>query len=162
MSRPVTALVLLAVGGLLMANPLYLPVATAETTEVYAHSVQPVGSETPSYGDADVIERDELPSDAREAFDRARESPDAGFTLEDPDERVDSLSYPRGPALGDGLLVVAHEGTHYEFLTRSIERESGTVVVQRLVVQPVGFLVGFLAVIAAVAVGVPDEIERGR
>ena len=162
MSRPVAALVLLAVGGLLMANPLYLPVATAETTEVYAHAVQPVGPETPSYGDGDVIERDELPPNAREAFDRARASADAGFTVEDPDERVESLSYPQAPALGNGLLVVAHEGTHYEFWTRSVEREPGFVVAQRLVVQPVGFLVGFLAVVAAVAVGVPTGTERER
>ncbi|RAW45464.1 hypothetical protein DQW50_08975 [Halorubrum sp. 48-1-W] len=158
MSRPATALVLLAVGGLLLANPLYLPVATAETTTAYAHAVEPVGPETPSYGDGDVVERDDLGPDAREAFDRARESADGGFTVEDPDERAESLSYPSGPTLGNGLLVVAHGGTHYEFWTRSVEREPGSVVAQRVVVQPVGFLM----VVAAVAVGVPDDIERGR
>ncbi|MFC5135274.1 MULTISPECIES: hypothetical protein [Haloferacaceae] len=158
MSRPATVLVLLAVGGLLMANPLYLPVATAETTTVYAHAVQPVGPETPSYGESDVIDRSELSADAREAFDRARESSEAGFTVEDSDERIESLSYPRAPTLGDGLLVVAHGGTHYEFWTRSVEREPGSVVTQRVVVQPVGFLVGFLAVVAAVAVAADDRL----
>ncbi|WP_066417760.1 hypothetical protein [Halorubrum aethiopicum] len=157
MSRRVTVLVLLALGGLLMANPLYLPVPVAEPTTAYAHAVQPVGPETPPYDEADVRDRDDLDADARDAFDRARESPDGGFTVEDPDERAGSLSYPSGPTLGNGLIVVAHEGTRYEFWTRSVEREPGAVVLQRLVVQPVGFLAGFLSVVAAVAVGVRDR-----
>lgn len=158
MSRPVTVLVLLAVGGLLMANPLYLPIATAETTTVYAHAVQPVGPETPSYGERDVVDRGDLTPAARDAFDRARESAEGGFTVDDPDDRIESLSYLRSPTLGDGLLVVAHEGTHYEFWTRSVEREPGSVVTQRVVVQPVGFLAGFLAVVAAVAVAADDRL----
>ncbi|SMO88105.1 hypothetical protein [Halorubrum cibi] len=152
MSRHVTVVVLLALGGLLMANPLYLPVPVAEPTTAYAHAVQPVGPETQPYDEADVVDRDDLEAAARDAFDRARESPDGGFTVEDPSERVDSLSYPSGPTLGDGLIVVAHDGTHYEFWTRSVEREPGGVVLQRLLVQPVGFLAGFLSVVAAVAV----------
>ena len=152
MSRRVTVLVLLALGGLLMANPLYLPVPIAESTTAYAHAVQPAGPETPPYDEADVVPSDDLDAAARDAFDRARESPDGGFTVEDPDERVGSLSYPSGPTLGNGLIVVAHEGTRYEFWTRSVEREPGAVVLQRLLVQPVGFLAGFLSVVAAVAV----------
>ncbi|GAA0525585.1 hypothetical protein SAMN04488066_102214 [Halorubrum aquaticum] len=157
MSRHVSVAVLLALGGLLMANPLYLPVPIAEPTTAYAHAVQPVGPETPPYAEGDVVDRDELDADARDAFDRALESPDGGFTVEDPDERAESLSYPTGPTLGDGLIVVAHDGTRYEFWTRSVEREPREVVLQRLLVQPVGFLVGFLSVVAAVAVGVRDR-----
>jgi hypothetical protein len=157
MPRRVTIVLLLAVGGLLMANPLYLPIPVAEPTTAYAHAVQPVGPETPPYDEDDVVDREDLDAAARAAFDRARESPGGGFTVEDPDGRAGSLSYPSGPTLGDGLVVVAHDGTRYEFWTRSVEREAGAVVLQRLVVQPVGFLAGFLSVVAAVAVGVHDR-----
>ena len=69
----------------------------------------------------------------------------------------DSLSYPADPTLGDGLLIVERDGERYEFWTRTVEREPGAVVVQRVLVQPVAFLVGFLAVVAGAAVAL-----RGR
>ena len=154
---------LVAVGVLLMANPLYLPVAVGEPDPAYTHTAQPVDDGSPvvdaepaAVDDATVAYAD-LDQDARDAFDRARESPENSFAVEDPSDRVDSLSYPADPVLGDGLLVVVYEGDRYEFWTRTIERESGPVVAQRVAVQPVVFLVGFLGVVAAAGLAM-----RGR
>ncbi len=148
----VLAVALVVVGLLLMANPLYLPVAAGEPTHVYTHVVQPVGTDTPAYDADDVVDRSDLDADAREAFDRALDVDDGGFVLEDPDERAASLSYPTEPTSGDGLLIVAHGGDRYEFWTRTVEREPFPVVAQRVVVQPVAFLIGFLAIVGAAAV----------
>ncbi|EMA65054.1 hypothetical protein [Halorubrum kocurii] len=157
---------LLAVGVLLMVNPLYLPVPVGEPNPAYTHTVQPVedgspvaGVDAPDEGvdTADgVVDYADLDPEARAAFDRARDA-EGGFGVEDPASRVDSLSYPTDPSLGDGLLVVAYEGERYEFWTRTVEREPGAVVAQRVAVQPVAFLVGFFAVVAAAALGL-----RGR
>jgi len=160
---------LLTVGVLLMANPLYLPVPIGESDPAYTHTVQPVDSGSPvagidapeeSNGTADgVVDYADLDSEARAAFDRARDHPEGGFGVEDPGERVDSLSYPTEPTLGDGLLVVAYEGDRYEFWTRTVEREPGAVVAQRIAVQPVAFLTGFFAVIAAAALGFRGRLD---
>ena len=157
---------LVALGVLLMANPLFLPVAVGQPDPAYTHTVQPVtagsavGPDSPA-GDVDdpsaVVAYADLAPDARAAFDRARESPEGGFGVEDPGERVDSLSYPPDPTLGDGLVIVERDGERYEFWTRTVEREPGTVVFQRVIVQPVAFLAGFLALVAGAAVGL-----RGR
>ncbi|MFW5917812.1 MAG: hypothetical protein ACOCRD_05330, partial [Halorubrum sp.] len=154
---------LLAVGVLLMGNPLYLPVAVGEPTPAYTHTAQPVQSGSPveglsvddgGGGDGDdgdaLVAYADLGPEARGAFDRARET-EGGFGVEDPDARVDSLSYPAEPTLGDGLLIVEYEGERYEFWTRTVEREPGAVVAQRVVLQPVAFLAGFLAIVAAAA-----------
>ena len=158
---------LLAVGVLLMANPLYLPVQIGEPDPAYTHTVQPVESGSPVTGiDAPdegngtgVVDYVDLDPEARAAFDRARDHPEGGFGVEDPDERVDSLSYPTDPTLGDGLLVVTYEGDRYEFWTRTVEREPGAVVAQRIAVQPVAFLTGFFAVIAAAALGFRGRLD---
>ena len=157
MNDRVLVIGLVVVGLALMANPLYLPVAVGEPSPVYTHAVQPVGPDSPTYGEADVIDRDDLDADAREAFDRAHADPEDAFVLDDPDERAGSLAYPTEPTLGDGLLIVRHEGDDYELWTRTVEREPGPVVAQRAVVQPAAFLGGVLAVVAAVAVAI-----RGR
>ena len=156
MRRPLLVVTLVVLGGLLMANPLYLPIALDEPTTGYSHAVQPIESDLVA-ADADVVDRADLDPEAREAFDRARDSPEGGFTVEDPDERVGSLPYPAEPTTGDGILVVADGDDRYEFWTRTVEQEPGSTVVQRLLVQPVGFLVGFLSLVAAVAVAI-----RGR
>jgi len=153
---------LLAVGVLLLVNPLYLPVPTGEPDPAYTHTVQPVESGSPvagvdapevGNGSADgVVDYADLDPEARAAFDRALDS-EGGFGVEDPDERVDSLSYPTEPTLRDGLIMVEYEGERYEFWTRTVEREPGAVVAQRIAVQPVAFLVGFFAVLAAVSLG---------
>ncbi|MDZ5810339.1 hypothetical protein U4E84_03095 [Halorubrum sp. AD140] len=160
---------LLAVGVVLMANPLYLPVSVDEPVPAYTHTVQPVDGNS-AVADSPVgdgVDRDELADEtvdyadlepeARNAFDRARDA-EGGFGVEDPNERVHSLSYPAEPSLGDGLLIVSYEGERYEFWTRTVEREPGAVVAQRVVLQPVAFLAGFLAVLAAVALGFRDRI----
>lgn len=162
---------LVAVGVLLMANPLYLPVALGESDVVYTHTVQPVGGDSPLPGgevgpdapdadDGEVVDHEALDPDARAAFDRARDASEGGFSVEEPDERVDSLSYPTEPTLGDGLVIVDYEGERYEFWTRSVERESSAVIAQRVVVQPIAFLTGFLSVVAAVAVGARGRLAR--
>ena len=150
---------LLVVGGVLMANPLYLPVAFDDTTTGYSHAVQPIDRGAIA-ADAEVVDRADLEPDAREAFDRARDAPEGGFTVEDPDDRVDSLPYPAEPTTGDGILVVTDGDRHYEFWTRAVDREPATTVLQRLVVQPAGFLLGFFAVVAAVAVTIRGREER--
>ncbi|KKF39949.1 hypothetical protein FK85_24490 [Halorubrum saccharovorum] len=160
---------LAVVGVLLMANPLYLPVPIGEPDPAYTHSVQPAESGSPvagvdapeqGNGTADgVVDYADLDPEARAAFDRALDS-EAGFGVEDPDERVDSLSYPTEPTPGDGLLLVAYEGERYEFWTRTVEREPGAVVAQRIAVQPVAFLAGFFAVLAAAALGFRGRIDR--
>jgi len=160
-TRSAAAAGLLAVGVLLMANPLYLPVAIGEPDPAYTHAVQPVRTGSPVGGSA--VDAEELGDDAvvgyaaldpetREAFDRARET-EGGFGVEDPDSRVGSLSYPAEPTLGDGLLIVEYRDERYEFWTRTVEREPGAVVVQRVLLQPVAFLAGFLAALAGVATG---------
>ncbi|ELZ42984.1 hypothetical protein C463_10280 [Halorubrum californiense DSM 19288] len=179
MRTPLAAAGLVALGLLLMANPLFLPVSVDEPDPAYTHTVQPVGEgsvagiESPVTGvengpsgqngsngsnasDA-VVAYDDLSPDARAAFDRARDAPEGGFGVEDPDERVESLAYPAEPTLGDGLLIVERAGERYEFWTRTVEREPGAVVAQRVFLQPVAFLVGFLAVVAGAAVAL-----RGR
>jgi len=168
MRTPLAVVGLLALGVCLMANPLYLPVAVGEPNPAYTHTVQPagegspVGPESPIDPDAEndsdaVVAYADLAPDARAAFDRARDSPEGGFGVEDPDERVDSLSYPVEPTPGDGLLIVEYEGERYEFWTRTVEREPGAVVAQRALLQPAAFIGGFLAVVAGVALGL-----RGR
>ncbi|OYR41345.1 MULTISPECIES: hypothetical protein [unclassified Halorubrum] len=156
---------LLAVGVLLMANPLYLPVAVGEPDPAYTHTVQPVqggssvadsGVDAEGLSDGDVVDYGDLTPEAREAFDRAREA-EGGFGVGEPDARVDSLSYPAEPTLGDGLVIVDYRGERYEFWTRTVAREPGAVVAQRVLLQPVAFLAGFFAVVAAVAVA-----YRGR
>ncbi|SNR30465.1 hypothetical protein [Halorubrum vacuolatum] len=157
MDDRVLIVVLVVAGTALMANPLYLPVAVDDPNPVYTHAVQPAGPDTPTFDGTDVRDRDDLDADARAAFDRAREDPEGAFVIDEPGERVDSLTYPTEPTLGDGLLIVAHEGEEYEFWTRTVEREPGIVVAQRLALQPVAFLAGFLAIVGAVAVAI-----RGR
>ena len=166
MHRPLLVVALVVLGGRLMANPLYLPFTVDDPTTGYSHAVQPIEPGALDDG-VEVIDRRDLDPEAREAFDRARDSPEGGFTVEDPDERVDSLPYPAEPTTGDGILVVADGEDRYEFWTRTVEREPGSTIVQRLVVQPVGFLVGFLALVAAVAVAIrgppgdgPPDVER--
>jgi hypothetical protein len=170
MRTPLAAAGLVALGVFLMANPLFLPVSIGEPSPAYTHTVQPVsegsaaGFESPATdaengsnaSDAVVAYADLAPG-ARAAFDRARDSPEGGFGVEDPDERVDSLSYPTEPALGDGLLIVERDGERYELWTRTVDREPGAVVAQRVLLQPVAFLLGFLALVAGAAVGL-----RGR
>ena len=161
---------LVALGALLMANPLFLPVSVGAPDPAYTHTVQPVtagspvGPGSPADGDVDdpsaVVAYADLAPDARAAFDRARESPEGGFGVEDPAERVDSLSYPADPTLGDGLVIVDRDGERYEFWTRTVEREPGAVVFQRVVVQPVAFLAGFLALVAGAAVGLRGPLGR--
>ena len=169
MRTPLAVAGLLAVGVCLMANPLYLPVSVGAADPAYTHTVQPVSTESPvgpesavnpaALDDDAVVAYADLDPAARAAFDRAREAPDGGFGVEAPAERVDSLSYPTDPTLGDGLLVVEYEGERFEFWTRTVERESGAVVVQRVLLQPVAFLGGFLAVVAGVALGLRDRLS---
>jgi hypothetical protein len=170
MRTPLAAAGLVALGVLLMANPLFLPVSVGEPNPAYTHTVQPVsegsvaGFESPAPGGGNgsnasdaVVAYADLAPDARAAFDRARGSPEGGFGVEDPAERVDSLSYPTEPTLGDGILIVERDGERYEFWTRTVEREPGAVVAQRVLLQPAAFLLGFLALVAGAAVGL-----RGR
>lgn len=162
MRSRVLATALLVVGLALMANPLYLPVAVGEPEPAYTHVVQPVGPDSPEYTHADVVSADDLDPDARAAFERALDAEASGFVVDHPDDRVESLSYPTEPTLGDGLVVVAHENDRYEFWTRTVEREPGAVVAQRVVVQPVAFLAGFLAVVGAVAVAFRESFGDAR
>ncbi|ELZ30149.1 hypothetical protein [Halorubrum distributum] len=171
MRTPLAAAGLVALGVLLMANPLFLPVSVGEPNPAYTHTVQPVGEgsvagigspATDTANDTNasdaVVAYADLAPEVREAFDRARDAPEGGFGVEDPDERVDSLSYPTEPTLGDGLLIVERDGERYEFWTRTVEREPGAVVAQRVFLQPVAFLVGFLAVVAGAAVGLRERL----
>jgi len=172
MRTPLAAAGLVALGVLLMANPLFLPVSVGEPDPAYTHTVQPVGEgsvagfESPGTDTANasnasdaVVAYAALDPAARAAFDRARDAPEGGFGVEDPAERVDSLSYPTDPTLGDGLLIVERDGERYEFWTRTVEREPGAVVAQRVLLQPVAFLVGFLAVVAGAAVGLRGRLD---
>ncbi len=153
MRRPLLVVVLVVLGGILMVNPLYLPIVIDDPTTGYSHAVQPIDADLID-DDADVVDRTELDPEAREAFDRARDSSEGEFTVENPDQRVNSLPYPAEPTTGDGILVVADGDDRYEFWTQTVEQEPASTVVQRVLVQPVGFLVGFLALVAAVAVGI--------
>ncbi|MDB9248322.1 hypothetical protein PN419_04760 [Halorubrum ezzemoulense] len=171
MRAPLAAAALVALGVLLMANPLFLPVSVGEADPAYTHTVRSVtagssvGLDAPTDEGLDdsnaVVAYADLDPAARAAFDRARDAPEGAFGVESPDERVDSLSYPTDPTLGDGLLIVEFDGERYEFWTRTVEREPGAVVAQRVVLQPVAFLGGFLAVVAGAAVGLRERLGEG-
>jgi hypothetical protein len=167
MRTALAAVGLVALGVCLMANPLYLPVAVGDPTPAYTHAVQPVttgaavGPDSPAADGVDdpdaVVAYGDLDPAAQAAFDRARRA-DGGFAVTDPAARVDSLSYPTAPTLGDGLLIVERDGERYEFWTRTVEREPRGVVAQRVLVQPLAFLGGFLAVVAGAAVGLRERL----
>ena len=166
MRRPLLVVLLVCVGLALMANPLYLPLDVGEGDREYAHTVQstenaaePVDRE--SYPDDAVLDRSELDAEARAAFDRALDATSAGqagFSVSDPEERVDSLAYPEQPEPGNGILLVSHEDGEHQFVTRTVVTEPSAVALQRIVVQPVAFLVGFLGLVSAVAVGFREEL----
>lgn len=137
------ALVVLGVG--LMANPLYLPVAAAQPTAEYVHTVQTADGSTPDYGD-DPIAYEQLSEDAQELFDRARQEREV--TVTDPATRIDQFAYPDEPTADDGFYLIEYEGDTYELWTRTVKADGTVVLLQRLLVQPVAFLVGFFAVFA--------------
>jgi hypothetical protein len=171
MRTSLAAVGLVALGVLLTANPLFLPVPVGEPDPAYTHTVQPVatgssvGPDSPADGEVDdadaVVAYADLAPDARAAFDRARDAPDGRFGVEDPAERAGSLAYPTEPTLGDGLVIVERDGERYEFWTRTVEREPGGVVLQRVLLQPVAFLGGFLALVAGAAVGLRGRLGAG-
>lgn len=139
------AIVCLAVGVGLMANPLYLPVAVGQPTAEYVHTVQPADASTPDY-DTEPIAYEQLPSDAQELFEHARESREVSVT--DPGDRIDRFAYPEDPTPDDGFYLIEYDGETYELWTRTIESDGTVVLLQRLVVQPAAFLLGFFAVFA--------------
>ncbi|GAB6880462.1 hypothetical protein JCM17823_27360 [Halorubrum gandharaense] len=166
MRRPLLVALLVCVGLALMANPLYLPLDVDEGDREYAHTVQPTENaaepvDREAYPDDAVLDRSELDEEARDAFDRALDAANAGqagFAVSDPDERVASLAYPEQPEPGNGIMLVSHEGGEHQFVTRTVITDPSAVAVQRIVVQPVAFLVGFLALVGAVAVGFRAEL----
>ena len=139
------AIVCLALGVGLMANPLYLPVAVGQPTAEYVHTVQPADASTPDYG-TEPIAYEQLPSDAQELFEHARESREVSVT--DPDDRIERFAYPDDPSPGEGFYLIDRGGETYELWTRTIESDGTVVLLQRLVVQPTAFLLGFFAVFA--------------
>lgn len=134
-----------------MANPLFLPVEIGEPTREYVHTVSPA-DEIVEYDGGDVVAYGDLSAEVQSAFDRAIAGDGGGFTVEDSDDRIDSLSYPDEPTLSDGIVVVEHESGTYALVTYTTERESGAVSLQRIVVQPVLFLLGFFSVFAGLLV----------
>ncbi|MEF8780429.1 MAG: hypothetical protein V5A46_07100 [Haloferacaceae archaeon] len=142
------SLVLAGVG--LMLNPLYLPVSVAEPTTSYVHTVQPADVSTPEYP-GNPIAYDELPPDARDVFDRARREREA--VIGDPGDRIDRFAYPTEPAPEEGLYLIERDGQTYELWTRTVESEGTVVLVQRLLVQPIAFLLGFFGVVAGLLLG---------
>ncbi|UWG50763.1 hypothetical protein AArcCO_1457 [Halalkaliarchaeum sp. AArc-CO] len=139
------AIVCLAVGVGLMANPLYLPVAVGQPTAEYVHTVQPADASTPDYG-TEPIAYEQLPPDAQELFEQTRESRE--LSVADPDDRIDRFAYPDDPSPNDGFYLIEYDGETYELWTRTIESDGAVVLLQRLVVQPAAFLLGFFAVFA--------------
>ena len=133
MASRLAAAGLLAVGVLLMANPLYLPVTVGDPDPAYTHTVQPVqsgssvgdpGIDAESLSDDDVVDYGDLSPGAREAFDRAREA-EGGFGVGDPAARVDPLSYPAEPTLGDGLVIVEPGDVQSFFADLDVEAVHG-------------------------------------
>lgn len=146
MRRPLLGVVCLLAGLGLMLNPLYLPAAVGEPNVVYVHSAQETDAASPEYDADDVVAYDDLSADARTAFDRALDA-ESGETFSDPDERVAAFDYPRNPELDNGLTVVERDGAEYELWTHSTEREGTVVFLQRVVLQPALFLLGFFGVV---------------
>ncbi|AUX10294.1 hypothetical protein AArcSl_2676 [Halalkaliarchaeum desulfuricum] len=128
-----------------MANPFYLPVSVGQPSTEYVHTVQPADASTPDYG-TDPIAYEQLPPDARELFDAARESREVSVT--DPDDRIERFAYPENPSPENGFYLIEREGETYELWTRTIESDGTVVLLQRLVVQPAAFLLGFFAIFA--------------
>lgn len=118
-----------------MANPLYLPIGTAEADETYLHTVHKADATTPDQNQS--VAYADLSTAARETFDRARDA-EAGYSVEDPGERLHGFSYPTPTDAGPeaSLIVVTHEGTDYEFWTRTAEREGSLLLIQRGLIQP--------------------------
>lgn len=151
------ALVLLGVG--LMVNPLYLPIADEATAEQYVHNVAPaddaLGEDAP-----EAVAYEDLDPAVREAFDRARTTDENVWVTGDPDARVDALAYPRSPNASSGLRVVVYEGSEYALWTYTTEAEPRSVVAQRVLVQPGLFLLGFFAVLGAVALALRGRLGK--
>lgn len=149
--REVTLAAVLVLAGLgLMANPLYLPVPVTEPTTSYVHTVQSADVSTPEYP-GDPIAYEELSPDARDVFDRARREREVVF--DDPADRIDRFAYPAEPAPSEGFYLIEREEQTYELWTRSVESDGTAVLVQRLLVQPIAFLVGFFGVVAGLLLG---------
>lgn len=144
------ATVFVCVGVVLMANPLYLPVAVTEPTVEYVHTVQPTDPSTPEYG-GDPVAYEQLSPDAREVFDSARRNREVAIT--DPDARIDRFAYPTEPSPEDGFYLIERDGETYELWTRTLESDGTLVLLQRLLVQPTAFLAGFFAVVAGALIG---------
>ncbi|WP_058365116.1 hypothetical protein [Haloparvum sedimenti] len=155
--RRVLAVVLVLLGVALMLNPLYLPVSDGSGAERYVHNVAPaegtLGEDAP-----EAVAYEDLDPAVREAFDRARAADENVWVTGDPDERVDALAYPRSPNATSGLTVVADGGTEYALWTYTTEPEPQAVVAQRVLVQPGLFLIGFFAVLGAVALAFPGRL----
>ncbi len=151
---------LVLLGVTLMVNPLYLPVTDGGAAERYVHNVAPaddaLGEDAP-----EAVAYESLDPAVREAFDRARGTDENVWATEDPDARVDALAYPRSPNASSGLTVVAYEGTEYALWSYTTEAEPRSVVAQRVLVQPGLFLIGFFAVLGAVALAFSGRLGDG-
>lgn len=150
---------LIVLGISLMGNPVYLPVETDETDSTYLHTVDEVDPATPEY--VESISYDDLSPDAQTVFDQARRS-ETGYSVDDPDERLDGFAYPTDPGLGNGITIVSHEGTNHEFRTRTIEREGRLMLLQRGLIQPGLFLAGLFTVMAGLILTGGSALGQGR
>lgn len=146
MQRLLRGIGLLLLGVGLMANPLYLPIGITEVDETYLHTVHEADATTPEYDQS--VAYTVLSAAAQEAFDRARNA-EAGYDVDDSGERLRGFSYPTPTDAGPeaSLTVVTHEGTDYEFWTRTAEREGSLLLLQRGLVQPGLFLGGLFALV---------------
>jgi hypothetical protein len=161
MQRLLRGIGLLLLGVGLMANPLYLPIGTAEVGETYLHTVHEADATTPDY-DQSVAYTD-LSAAAQETFDRARDA-EAGYSVDDPGEQLRGFSYPTPTDTGPGasLTVVTYDGTDYEFWTRTAEREGSLLLVQRGLVQPGLFLGGLFALVGGAIQAGGIRLSRTR
>lgn len=146
-----------------MANPLYLPIGTAEADETYLHlhTVHKADATTPDQNQS--VAYADLSTAARETFDRARDA-EAGYSVEDPGERLHGFSYPTPTDAGPeaSLTVVTHEGTDYEFWTRTAEREGSLLLIQRGLIQPGLFLGGLFALVGGAIRAGNIRLSGGR
>lgn len=138
-------------GILLMANPLYLPIIIDDPEVAYVHTVQSTDGSTPSFDEP--IPYTELPVDAQDAFDRAQKQRE--YVISDPSKRIDWFVYADEPTADSGFYVVEREGETYELWTRTVESETTLTLFQRLVVQPVLFVIGFFGIIGGLLTGKP-------
>lgn len=144
MSQRRAALVVL-LGLVLLANPLYLPVDVGSATVTYSHEATQAVNGTvrgpfeATYDQSDVLAYENLSERGQTVFRRALNGERRIYLVTDESKTAPEFSYPTETfSVGDGIYVVRYEGETYGLVTRRFGGDGDvTMLVQTRVIQPV-------------------------